>query len=162
MSGTSSSFGVVAGRLAFMDGYSELDGIHQTDLGQRLSEPPFPTYKRIPGCTIAAGIFLFSIAVSFLALMVGMFTQGLLSFGKTTAASLLFMIVFLACVNLLVTPIVVMAINFLRRASASKTIPRWQQAMSRWQTLYYCCRDDIVFEPGMMDYVSSYDMHRLL
>lgn len=27
-------------------------------------------------------------------------------------------------------------------------LPLWQKAMSKWDTLYYCRRDDLVFDPG--------------
>ena len=94
--------------------------------------------------------------------MLGVASQGFISFSKSGGSDIILVIIVLACANWLVTPMVAIAINFFRRASATAAIPRWEQAMSRWQTFYYCHRDDVVFIPGTMQCVSSYEMHRLL
>jgi len=38
----------------------------------------------------------------------------------------------------------------------------WRSAAQRWDTLYYCARDDILFLPGESDYASPEDMSPLL
>jgi hypothetical protein len=38
------------------------------------------------------------------------------------------------------------------------TYRRWQQALARWQKLYYCGRDDIVFVPGESNCANVSDM----
>lgn len=36
----------------------------------------------------------------------------------------------------------------IRQAEADRNLPHWERAMSRWEKLYYCSRDDIVFIPN--------------
>ena len=40
--------------------------------------------------------------------------------------------------------------------------PRWERAMTRWQSLYYCARDDCVFIPGENQAVPLAQMHDYL
>lgn len=36
----------------------------------------------------------------------------------------------------------------IRQAEADRDLPHWERATSRWERLYYCRRDDIVFIPN--------------
>mgnify|MGYP001205155006 CR=1 FL=1 len=56
-----------------------------------------------------------------------------------------------------------------RRGSYSKEKERlaaeralWEQAMSRWAGLYYCFRDDIVFDPETGEWCHPADLHEFL
>jgi hypothetical protein len=39
---------------------------------------------------------------------------------------------------------------------------RWQVAMARWEALYYCLRDDVVFFPGSPSAISAASMRTVL
>lgn len=41
-------------------------------------------------------------------------------------------------------------------------IPLWEQSISKWKKLYYCGRDDIVFDPSTGRYVDSENMNWLI
>lgn len=41
-------------------------------------------------------------------------------------------------------------------------IPLWEQSISKWKKLYYCGRDDIVFDPSTGRYADSANMNRLI
>lgn len=38
----------------------------------------------------------------------------------------------------------------------------WEKAVAKWNTLYYCARDDCVFDPGTNKYAPVERMHELL
>jgi hypothetical protein len=50
--------------------------------------------------------------------------------------------------------LIAVGLLFLRRSLGRKKrqyqsgYPKWQQAISRWEKLYYCGRDDIIFIPA--------------
>jgi len=39
---------------------------------------------------------------------------------------------------------------------------QYQRALAKWNTLYYCYRDDIVFVPGESSFASPEQMHAFL
>jgi hypothetical protein len=41
-------------------------------------------------------------------------------------------------------------------------IPRWNLAIQRWDTLFYCYRDDIVYNPSNKEVISIADMYHYL
>jgi hypothetical protein len=42
------------------------------------------------------------------------------------------------------------------------SVEQWKKAMARWERLYYCVRDDCVFDPMNGEYTTSDKMRRLL
>ena len=56
--------------------------------------------------------------------------------------------------------------HFRRRSEGRKFYaaqhPQWQQSMQKWQQLYYCGRNGIVFIPNTGEYVEALYIHRLL
>lgn len=49
-----------------------------------------------------------------------------------------------------------------RKASNAEKLTKWERAMNRWQKLYYCSRDDVVFLPGEERAVPPSRMSELL
>jgi hypothetical protein len=121
------------GGYSTMSGYTTLAGTSQTSLAQRLSCPPRPTYKSPWGFWSIC--FLIIVGIPAL-------TGTIFSFGSEQVLYGFFWLI-----------LVVLVIWYKqheaskRRAKVEAETPRWELAYQRWNELYYCSRNDVVFMP---------------
>ena len=54
------------------------------------------------------------------------------------------------------------AIYFQQRENAKARMPQWEEAVRRWDQLYYCARCDGVFIPGKTPLISIGRMNEFL
>lgn len=128
-------------------------------LAQRLSPPPKPGPKGFSCVLVALGIFMAGYLGVFIGLG-GLFlaVPMLLLMG----GEIFFPLGILSAPCFLGTAIVGLGLGFLifhakskhdkkERERVAHEEPLWREAMKRWERLYYCQRDDIVFDPEMRD-----------
>lgn len=135
----------------------------RTLLGQKLAPPPEPSYPISPLILYGfGGVALISICPGpfFMLLPVGLgISQALEPSGLTSLICLGLMGLFAlgAVVGGLVWVVPAMQRHFARvladyeQAKAkvdAEEKPRWQRAMTRWNNLHYCARDETLFTPG--------------
>lgn len=127
-------------------GYTTLQGSSQTMISGLLAPPKKPETKRWSGCAIFALIGLAPLTIS---AIVG-YQDGGAAFG------VIFVVIIIAIITSQNNKV------NTSKEEYEKELPRWQQAMRRWDSLYYCERDDILFNPetnetlpvgAMMDYL---------
>ena len=59
-------------------------------------------------------------------------------------------------------PIKTLAETVYRRQNAERSLPGWQAARTRWESLYYCVRDDVGFVKGAPDWRTPERVKELL
>jgi hypothetical protein len=62
----------------------------------------------------------------------------------------------------LLSPIKTIAETVYRRQTGQRALPAWHEAMSRWERLYYCVRDDVGFVKGGVDWRTPERLNELL
>ncbi len=143
-SGTASGSGLVA-------------GMSYTALSQKLSPPIEPIYQSPwGGCsvTITAGLVIWNIAfivwvclgLSQSPTVVEALSHGNLDYWRT-----FIIIIGVGLIGWVIMAAIISTKN--RTASERGThfateYPRWERAIARWNELYYCSRNDVVFIPG--------------
>jgi len=139
-SGPSVGVAHVDGKWDATGGYTALSGATATDLARKLSPPSKPDKPSGLGCWlyVLVGFFGFGAFVAFFNWV-----------GETRYRgehiTLLMSLVSLAIVAL----ILVGDMNKKSRARAkyAEEKPAWDAAMKRYERLYFCFRDDVVFDP---------------
>jgi len=121
-----------SGKPSVIGGYTTLKGTSQTEISRKLAPPKHPT-RPTNGCLILSIIGLWMVA--------GMFGM---SIGKNSSVAPYFAIVVIFCI--------IGALIAYNNSEQKKRRPeieaaekKWQIAMSKWNELYYCARNDCVF-----------------
>jgi hypothetical protein len=128
---------------------------HETTLAQRLVSPEKP---KAPGKMQTWPILLLAVPAIF--------------YAQSTRGFLTMLVALLFTAGLFAIWIVLEKDNKKKHIenmmAHERELGRWKQAVSRWQSLYYCGRDDIVFVPGektsanMVDFIQYvYTLPRL-
>lgn len=148
---TGSTSGYVYGKQGgYVSTNTSLFGISQTTVSQQLSSPAPPTYKNPWGCsTVAAVIVLFLVGFGSFVGGIAYIVPGLYSspIGPVIPAVTLFV---LSAPFLVPIPFIIRSVQketSRRRAQHANDMLRWRTARDRWERLYYCERDDGVFDP---------------
>lgn len=150
-----------SGGIGLATGQTNLAGAYQTALSKRLAPPQRPVCKQFHPFVLVLAILAIPAG-----LVVGLFALGLASMssgpGPTpsnaaeVAADVLADLVcsagpFLVAALLLGLGILTLVwapfYNRRTRGTYDAELLRWQGAMQVWDRLYYCSRDDIVFDP---------------
>jgi hypothetical protein len=147
------------GQASVIGGYSTLSGSSQTLLSQRLAPPEKPSARGSLGVIVGIGAFVFVIGglLGFLDLIYAINAPEEVEFHCCCGGTALGAIVMGICL------VIYAGITVNKRAArVASQIPHWKRAMVRWNRLYYCARDDGVFDPEdgifvpteqMMDYI---------
>ena len=108
---------------------------HETTLAQRLAPPEKP---KAPGEVQTWPVLLLAIPAIF--------------YAQSTRGFLTMLVALLFTAGLFAIWIVLQKANkkthIENMMAHERELGRWKQAVSRWQSLYYCGRDDVVFVPG--------------
>ena len=132
-------------------GYTMLSGSSSTKLARMLAPPPAPKH---PGGSASALLIVFIIVILFLCIgpgvaliwsqPTGLLATGQLELGPQTIGLFL---VFIGVFWLL--PVVVGGYLGIarRKAKYAAEKPPWDRAIEKHRRLYFCFRDDIVFDP---------------
>jgi len=120
--------------------------VSQTALSKKLSPPPKPSFSDYAGCGLVS-----LIAVGGVGFFVGFLLTGnaLIAIAFTVAA------------------VIGVAAWLAKKEEAEKrnydqAMERYNRAMPVWERLYYCGRDDIVFDPDTGESVPADSMNELL
>jgi len=122
----------VDGKWGTTGGYTTLSGSTVTELARKLASPPQPQPKG--GCVVALGVLLGGLFV-----LNGLLVSGDTSVGLGPALALI-----LVGVCVIALPIAYYKKEQVRVAAQEE--PAWEESMRKWQRLYYCFRDDLVFD----------------
>ena len=167
---TSQSQGVIAQQQVYTDsqGLSHtqtvnvpVQTVQTSDLARHLAPPPRPAaqpkgeVKTLLLPALLAAIILAVIgACGFIFSVAGIFNSN----SSSSTSSAIGGAVFCGLLPLLVAAVLFVLWFFLRKNNKEKEVQElasinnadqlWQDAMSRWEKLYYCGRDDIIFIPG--------------
>jgi hypothetical protein len=139
-SGPSAGVIRVGGKWGATGTYTTLSGSTATELARKLSPPPEPRKPSGLGCWLYVGLFGSAVG----ALSVG--SVLVVNLSDESAPYMLFALLFYLSI-LVIT--VVMHNTKKSRQIATYTLekPAWDAAMKRYKSLYYCFRDDVVFDP---------------
>lgn len=138
------------------------EGSSVTELAKRLQKPTFPfglIFKK----------FMYGSLISFIAIVgLGMVAGGLVDFNFSRSEWIIRVVIILIGAICLISAIVFTA-SFITSLSSGKIKEegdeiqeRYERAVRRWNQLYYCYRDDIVFIPGEDDAIVLEDMYSYL
>ncbi len=137
--------------------WSEFSGTQKSDLALLLSPPQKPSHGWISiwnGSFIPIAIFIGLISISPIVMA---FQQDKFIYGLG---------LFLLGLVMMAVAIGVWKFNKTYRQKAKEALqPKmdiWNHAMSRWEKLYYCSRDDCVYIPGENESASIHDMNELI
>jgi hypothetical protein len=127
------------------------EGTNQTALSARFAPPPQPSVKTVKAPPLnsrykflALGLFLISLVLSF------------------TSNYILVSYIILA------SAVIPLVIGLMKREEErnriwrENVVPRWERAMSKWNSLFYCARDDGVFIPKDGNWVSAENIETFL
>ncbi len=157
--------GIVAGR-GVMVGHSQLSGIAQTNLSQRLTPPSPPARPRGRGCLATAGIIVSAVigAIPLQILVAILFIPHKpLSADDVSTITIMSVIVCLCAITVMGIMVVTRPKIRAQKAEYARGVQRWYEAMANWERLYYCERDDVVFYPGVISScVAAHEMYRVL
>lgn len=137
------------GQASVGGGLTTLKGGSQSLLSNRLAPPPQPSAE-------GTHVTLICAAIAFLCIGSLLFIRGFVnsdeeSFGIITGGLALFSIGIAIC------GISYNAVKEGKR-EAKLRISQWEKAMTRWNELYFCARDDGVFDPNERKFISTSQM----
>ena len=121
------------------------------DLGvERCAPPDMPTktvsmMPYILACGVLVGIFIFLIIV-----LIG--SEAVLN---PVFEFVLVALTFISIIAALVTSYYAFQKVVQGDAEATERFPEWDRAMAAWKKLYYCSRDDVVFDPATEKVLSN-------
>ncbi len=138
--------------------------VQTSELARRLTPPSRPTAQSKKGYSI----ILLVIAILFIIIGIIGFINSIGSKSSSAVVGVLF------CG--LLPSIMAIGLFFLWRSlqrkekeksiqqqsDINKGYQKWQQAISRWEKLYYCGRDDIIFIPGEKTSAAVADIHNYI
>lgn len=150
-------------------GSNVLVGASQTAMSQKLSPPTKPSYQSPWGCVSSfvtgVGICLGTIFLIILFVQLQRASSAGIPIDSRFLTNLM---IFLA---MLITPFIISFLIIILKATTAKQrkitfeteYPRWQHAIAKWNELYYCARNDVIFIPGKpQDCVPVSQMSKLL
>jgi DNA-directed RNA polymerase subunit RPC12/RpoP len=157
-SGPSGGVAYVGGKWGAVSGYSTLHGSSMTDLA-RLLTPPHEPESRAFGCFSSSLIWFFFglLALGGCGNSIGI----IVGLEKNQTVYALISDLALGIVGILVL------VWYIRksisvRAKYPTRKAAWDAAMIRWNRLYYCNRDDIVFDPQTRETCKLREMERFI
>lgn len=144
------------GKLRSSTDWSNFSAIQISDLAQQLSPPDKPTH----GCLSIWNAWGFKPFAVFLVLVSLLFCVGSVGGNETDRSGIGISAFFLA----IAVGFWFLGVWWKKRGDASlkPQMDKWNHAMGRWFTLYYCSRDDCVFIPGEDRSVPVYNMMDLI
>jgi hypothetical protein len=123
----------------------------------RTAPPDMPTRNISMMKYITACVFIVGICVFLIITLIGGLENG---FPQTF--QLILVVITLICI---VTVLVVSYYAFQRvvrgDAETTRLLPAWDRATARWRTLYYCSRDDVVFDPATNKVMSDEELDQI-
>jgi len=129
---------------------SGIDSYTQTELSRRLAPPVKPLHPSSDCLTIVVAGFIFG----------GTLIGVLVGLGGDNTSPCIIMSITLGIAGLL---IYFNNLQYKKRLSEFKAIDRdWELSMNKWNELYYCTRDDCVFNMYSGKYASSNNIRELL
>ena len=135
------------GKWGTTGGYTTLSGSTATELARKLSAPPEPELEG--GCARAVLVTYCGLnALGFMLLgIVGALGENIdfIGLGQLPSIALAFA---LSLVLVVVTGWILIRHKRFYEAKYAEEKPAWDAAMERYKRLYYCFRDDIVFDPA--------------
>ncbi len=149
-SGPSAGVAIGSGKPALVGGYATVHGTNQTALSSKLSPPSKPTRRLPPEALIA--ILLIVIACPVIT-----YREEALRFPVQSSIIGVTGILLLA----LIIPVGYRQEKRLFQQTEEK-IRQWEQAITQWDQLYYCARNDCVFDPATGKAVSPERLSELL
>ena len=125
------------GQISVGGGYTTLKGGSQSLLSQRLTQPQMPSAEGMSGNAIGCGTILFCSGIIILGVI--FFVGGIMSW-----IILPLVLIFAG------SAILIVSYNAAKEriAKANSQMPQWEKAMAIWNALYFCARDDGVFDPN--------------
>ncbi len=130
LSGPSGGAAYVGGKWGITSGYTTLSGGITTELARKLSPPPQPR-----AVSLGAVILLIVLGGS------------CLFWGLSLLSDIPEMAGWFILAGVLLIPIAIAAYQS-GRARVAEQGPAWEKSMQKWSRLYYCFRDDLVFDPS--------------
>ena len=153
-SGPSGGLAFVDGEVGLVGGYTSLSGRSSTDLA-RLLEPPTEPPKRKHGLglgiRLAMSLVLWPVPFLIIAYILADPPSNSLQFWTFALGGLFVIFVILS-----------LWANSRERKRYRIAHPLWEAAIRNWVRLYYCLRDDIVFDPDSGNTSSAATMDHLL
>jgi hypothetical protein len=138
-------------------GYTMLQGVSQTGLSARLAPPPKPAMKNPTSIPALLLVAVWIGGLMCLAQRIGNLGSnrqlGTVVFVMLLVIGSSFVIVLLARLSRL---------KAKAREKWEAEVALWQKVVSKWGELYYCARDDIVFDPTTEQYAPVGGMYELL
>ncbi len=158
--GTSIGVGSAGGRLVVTGSSTHLTGTQQTLISQRLAPPLSPVQRHMNDGSAWPALFV--PCLIFTIIFGGCF---LLLLGNSIASA--FKFILLIPVGLFGGMAVIFLLMMIRASHKKRSMietetPYWQRAMEKWDRLYFCHRDDVVFSPQSGRYVRMEQMSSLL
>jgi len=141
-SGVAPSVNVYNGKVGYGGAYVSGNVRSSSHLAQKLAPPLKPNEPRTPTKIILGWFTL---------VLFGGFTIYCLSMGYTDPGT--FICGFLPAI---IAGVMIIAGNQEKREikeNYDKGMPIWKEEMAKWNKMYYCHRDDIMFEPDTGEYV---------
>lgn len=128
--------------------------VSTTNLAKKLSPPPKPKLAD-EGWSSCSGLAVFAIAGVILGFIVRAISSVISPATKESAFPFIigFLIGFFGLILL---------IKSYSAKQSKKLEPIYKNAVTKWNELYYCYRDDCVFDPSTNESTSSEEMDRLL
>ena len=123
---------------------------------ERAAPPDMPTRNVSMIRYILSGSFAIGICIFLIIVLVGSEAN----IGVVVQAVLVGITFICIVVTLVIS---YMAFQRVVRGDAEATVefPAWDRAMNRWRSLYYCARNDVVFDPATNEVISNEDLARL-
>ena len=128
------------------------------DSGVALAAPPDMPTKNVSMLSyIIFSVLIVGICSFLIIILIGGLGD---NFGVTGAT--LLVVVTLVCI---LTALVLSYLAFQRvvrgDAETTRRYPAWDRAMERWRSLYYCARDNVVFDPKTNKVLSEHELNAL-
>jgi hypothetical protein len=162
-SGPTTSVSYSDGKWGIASGVTTMSGTTITDLARILSPPAHPsTLKSIGrGCLYPIYIYLGLVVIGILLFIYwGMVGDEVLR-NLQDYLSLTLCSIFFGAIGLIPYFLIKKKIN-VDQNKYLKYKPKWENAMRNWQRLYYCGRDDIVFDPTTKIYGNSGELNNII
>ncbi len=175
MSGVTGGVAHAGDQWGVYSGSSTQSGVASTVLAQRLSPPPKPEGPggfewMLAKFGMITGVGGAGWVLALLCTLSSPNNHNLFLYRphSTDIGDILGGILFLGC--FFGVPSIVLFVLSLRwrrklnqeKRQAADQVPLWEQALERWNQVYYCARDDIVFDPATGEWCSPAHFHEFL
>lgn len=136
---------------------TSINTVEASDLAKKVARPPRPSDPALPGSSVPEWFLVVSMVIS-----------GIIAYLSVEATYSLHKSVLLGFViGIVVFGVFVMLVAFLggkagfderykksqveyevQKRQFARAIAEWEEANKRWEKMYYCYRDDVIFVPG--------------